>query len=194
MSRPVSLTDQQIQAINLLKGGRTQAEVSELIGVCRRTLIRWGKIPEYRQILEGEAPAIITTKVDTPGYNPYELVCREEMRFNEWNLLNSAQNAIIGRVESGDLRAVALLLKISENRRKLLGLDIQPLPAVRAVESLASDGLATEPQSSAISSIFSQAEKTIKNTGNDTSVDNYRKQLEEMSEEELMRLYRAELG
>jgi len=196
----VSLTGQQLRAIELLRSGKKQIEVSQQIGVTAKTLQRWAKIPEYQKVLNGELhveplPILEPAKIESSfSYNPYEVGGREQMRRAEWDLLNSIQNAIFGSAETGDLRAIALVLKISENRRKLLGLDVQPLPAVKAVEALASDGLATETQSSAISSVFSQAEKAIKNAGNDTSVRDFGRQLEELSEEELIRLYRAELG
>jgi len=116
-----------------------QADVSQIVGVSVRTLQRWAKIPEYCQFLGGEPIEIvqpIQIKTEPLPYNPHELAGREEMRQAEWHLLNSTQSAIMSKIERGDLRAIAVLLKISERRCKLLRLDIQPLPAIRVAEYL----------------------------------------------------------
>jgi len=50
-----------------------------------------------------------------------------------------AENAILDRVQAGDLRAIAIFLKISERRSKLFGLDVSNIPLLDALQVLVNE-------------------------------------------------------
>jgi hypothetical protein len=49
MVRGMALSDQQLKALQILSRGATQDEAAKAASVSRRTIIRWTKLPEFKE-------------------------------------------------------------------------------------------------------------------------------------------------
>lgn len=149
----VSLTENQLKSIKLLLSGMPQNEVAQRLGVTPRTLQRWAKNPEYKAGL-GDSATQATEAIHTEleVVEEFDFFAeRKALRKAECELLNIAQNAIMKEVKAGNLRAIAILLKISERRSRLLALDVANYPFLNALEILIEDKIASPEQAAVVS-------------------------------------------
>jgi len=166
------LTPSQLKAAELLSEGRTQADVARQLGIATKTVERWKKKPEFQQAVASpetrqEIERELKKQAELIGSGSLALAAitpktKTEMRLDELGKLNMAENAIMERVEAGDLRAIALFLKISERRCKLFGLDLSTIPVLDAVQVLVSERMITSYQARLIVEGVEGVEKKIK--------------------------------
>ncbi|MBD2731809.1 hypothetical protein H6G96_37440 [Nostoc sp. FACHB-892] len=151
----VSLTPKQLQCIGLLASGMSQKDIAESLQMSTKSIQRWMKEPEFIYALESsqvrqESPhksAQVAAEVvrDT-------LSRRDELRAKEVALLDNLQEKLFNSIESDGCgyRVVSLLIKISERRSKLLGLEIRNLSTLDAVEKLLQEEILSTGQAAVI--------------------------------------------
>lgn len=92
------------EAMNLRALRLSQAEIARRLGVSQETIFRWIRESVQKQIKQDEMTVQEVTRL-------------------EMETLDHMQAVLAPNVEEGQLGAIALALKISESRRKLLGID-----------------------------------------------------------------------
>jgi Bacterial regulatory proteins, luxR family len=139
--RTLSLTPKQLQCVGLLATGMSQKDAAESLDISSKTIQRWQKMPEFIQGLE--ASQIIQATPQQTAKVASEVVKgiwnrREELRAKEVSLLDNLQERLMDSIESEgcNYRATNSLIKISERRSKLLGLEIRNLSVLDAIEIL----------------------------------------------------------
>lgn len=158
------LTTQQIQAIALQQSGLSQTEIAAKIGITPRTLQRWQHLPEYQEATQAttqaatQADFTTTTKKVVQNFN-----YRDVLRQKEVCLLDKLQDGLEGLLEADpcNFRAIDALLKISERRSKLFGLEIKSIPLLDAMNLLMIEGVATPEQANIISTGIAKIENDL---------------------------------
>lgn len=120
----------KLQAFELRKEGKSYNAIAAIIGVSDVTAYRY---------VTGEIKKLNTVTAEKA----------EELVRIELERLDLALAAIAPAVKQGDDKAVANWIKISESRRKLLGLDASPAPRSSYMDmfrQMAEDGLITMEQ------------------------------------------------
>jgi hypothetical protein len=143
------LKKQQLQAITLLKSGLNQVETAQHLGITVRTLQRWQLQDDYQKAFNavGEVSETQTTATSQAISQAAEIVnTRDKYRQHELDLLNNLEIGLNAMLENEphNLRAYDRLIKISERRAKLLGLDIRNYALMEAVEMLTAEGIVTD--------------------------------------------------
>jgi transcriptional regulator with XRE-family HTH domain len=143
----VPLTKKQLECVVMLSDGMRQAEVADALGITSRTVQRWQLLPEFSQALKAAEAGqkASQVKVITATHAAKDtLNRREEMRSRELELLDNLQAFLLEDLqENKNHRSIDRLIKISERRSKLLGLDIRNYPVLEALELLLSERIAT---------------------------------------------------
>lgn len=139
--RTLSLTPKQLQCVGLLATGMSQKDAAESLDISSKTIQRWQKMPEFIQGLE--AAQVFQTTPQQTAKVASEVVKdtwsrREELRAKEVAVLDNLQERLMDSIESEgcNYRATNSLIKISERRSKLLGLEIRNLNVLDAIEIL----------------------------------------------------------
>ncbi len=154
----------RLEAIQLLALGLSQSEVARRIGVSRQAVSVWCKDVEFNEQVELKKKELLeTSSKETPeasselvpsksnlvpfprSPNSYQL-SREVGRQQELHFLEEIQNHLLPLLHEGSIRAAAALLKISDQRSKLLGLYQKNLPLLEAVSQLLGEGVMTVDQ------------------------------------------------
>jgi hypothetical protein len=143
------LKKQQLQAITLLKSGLSQVETANELGLSVRTLQRWQLQEEYIKAFNavGEVSETQAKTTSQAISQAAEIVSsRDKFRQHELDLLNKLEIGLNTLLENEphNLRAYDRLIKISERRAKLLGLDIRNYALMEAVEMLTAEGIVTD--------------------------------------------------
>jgi transposase len=145
----MSLSPKQLQCIGLLATGMSQKLIAESLDLSPRTIQRWQRLPEFCQALgfaqvRQESPqktAEIAAEVVKDVWSS-----RDELRAKEIDLLDRMQATLIDALEKEEFnhRCIDRLIKISERRSKLLGLDIRTYHILDALELLLKEKVATK--------------------------------------------------
>ncbi len=174
---PMSLTKSQLKSIELLQSGMAQKDVAQELGVTPKTLQRWAKIPEYLDSLNGvvsvpttKAPEqttkIVKQEPKNEIFETFVLVDREKLRQQQYEKLQTAQNAIMDDVEGGDLRAITTFVKLSESIRLLYGLNVKH-DILDALEVLVKAKILPYAYLEKYKDFSSDHQRKIKNLGNE---------------------------
>jgi predicted transcriptional regulator len=136
------LSPEQLQALELLSSGHSQVSVANLLGVSRRTVVRWMSKPEFKQALTGLGSNQFVINQD--AIEP-EIIQPQESQLSIRERLNSLIPSIIDECEaillnpdtrdSDKLKSAALLAKWA-------GLEDRPNNAVLAFDYLINEGIA----------------------------------------------------
>lgn len=118
--RRLQAADRQRQALEMRKDGHTFEAIA-------KALAYQGRSSAYRAVMAG-----LQKTLQEPA---------DELRKLELERLDKAAAAIVGRVEDGDLQAIDRWIRISESRRKLLGLDGPAKVDITSVSSVVSISL-----------------------------------------------------
>lgn len=156
--------EKRVAAIELLARGLSQSEVARRIGVTRQAVSVWCKDSDFNEQVElkkkelsetspKQSPPVLqesaiskSNLVPSPrSPNSYQL-SREVGRQQELHLLEEMQNHLLPLLHEGSIRAAAALLKISDQRSKLLGLYQKNLPLLEAVSQLLHEGVMSVDQ------------------------------------------------
>lgn len=144
----VPLTPKQSQCVALLLSGMRQKDVADSLGIAPKTIQRWHKLPEFAEALElGQGQVNISTSEilrDT-------LSQRDRLREKELALLDRMEEKLLSYIDSDGLGyriagLVQSVVKISERRSKLLGLDIRSMSILDAVELLLKEQILSASQ------------------------------------------------
>lgn len=146
----VSLSAKQTQCISLLASGLSQKEACKEIKVSPRTAQRWNQDPEFAEALETsialakqettQETAKSTAKIMTGIWENRDL-----LREKELSLLDKLQQILMDCLEGDtpDYRAVDRLIKLSQARTQLLGLNLKSYPILDALQLLVTEQVAT---------------------------------------------------
>jgi hypothetical protein len=93
------LTDQQLQAIELLIQGSRPGVVARKIGIARETLWRWRQLPEFRTHLERLRYELHTARVD-----------------RVWTLVDKAYDVVEEHLDEADPQVALRLLGLAGGR------------------------------------------------------------------------------
>ena len=144
----MSLSEKQIQCIALLATGMAQKDVAEALDTTPRTIQRWQREQDFMQALQaseaGQVASQQTAKLTTQIVsNVWE--GRDQLRQKELLLLSVLEDKLMNCLQGDapDYRAIDRLIKLSERRSKLLGLDIRNYPILDAVELLLKEQVAS---------------------------------------------------
>lgn len=134
-----SLTEKKIRAAILLSQGRKQSEIAEELGINVKTLQRWSKDPEFQKVKNDVAASVTeatiqetvqetirtTTEAIVKSTTTFSFNDRVQLIAEEYRLLQLATEICERKlVEDCDYRAGHLLIKLSERKSRLLGLDL----------------------------------------------------------------------
>jgi uncharacterized protein YjcR len=134
----------------MLSGGMLQTEIADVLGITPRTVQRWQLLPEFSQALkaaeagqkDGQVKVISATHTARDTFSR-----REEMRSRELELLNNLQAFLLEDLqENKNHRSIDRLLKLSERRSQLLGLNIKNYHSLEAVEILLREEILSSAQ------------------------------------------------
>ncbi|BDA76606.1 hypothetical protein CAL7716_107720 (plasmid) [Calothrix sp. PCC 7716] len=133
-----NLTEKQIRAAILLGQGRLQVEVAKELGVNVKTLQRWSKDPEFQKVKNNVGASVTeatiqeaaqetvkaTTEAIIKSTTTFSFTDRVGLIDEEYRLLQLVTEVCERKlIEDSDLRAGHLLIKLSERKCRLLGLD-----------------------------------------------------------------------
>ena len=140
---------EQSKAIRLLAAGLTQSEASRKLGISRQRLSTWCKKEAFQQELLDAKKKLLDAKLDNPkvdepviDHQPETkpLVQRNDSRLQlrekELSLLEKIEASMLPLLEEGSIRAAIVLLKLSERRSQLLGLNQKNYQILQAAEFL----------------------------------------------------------
>ena len=138
---PMSLSKKQIQCVALLAAGMSQKDVADALDTTARTIQRWQKEQDFMQALQAsEAGQVASQQISKVAIQVVSHVWRgrDQLRQKELSLLETLENKLMNCLQgnSPDFRAIDRLIKVSERRSKLLGLDIRNYPILDAIELL----------------------------------------------------------
>ncbi|MCC5611067.1 helix-turn-helix domain-containing protein [Nostoc sp. CHAB 5834] len=164
----MSLSEKQIQCIALLATGMAQKDVAEALDTTPRTIQRWQREQDFMQALQaseaGQVASQQTAKVAT------EIVSnvwqgRDQLRQKELSLLEALQDKLMNCLQgdSPDFRAIDRLIKVSERRSKLLGLDIRNYSILDAIQLLLQEKVASQRHAEIVATNILNMEQELKN-------------------------------
>lgn len=167
----MSLSEKQIQCIGLLSSGMAQKDVAQALDTTPRTIQRWQREQDFMQALQaseaGQVASQQTAKVAT------EIVSnvwqgRDQLRQKELSLLKTLEDRLINCLQGDtpDFRAIDRLIKISERRAKLLGLDIRNYPILDAIELLLQEQVASQRHAEIVATNILNMEQQLRDITN----------------------------
>jgi transcriptional regulator with XRE-family HTH domain len=152
-------TDKKKEAIALLAQGATQAQVARSLSISRQAVSLWLKSETFRDEVEKARKIFLTMqheqeklqlnnlveKVPIPISKPGQTF-KCAFREKELLFLEEIQRCLMPQLLEGNLRAANALIKISERRSKLYGLDLKPYEILEALQILVDEGCAPKSQ------------------------------------------------
>ena len=158
----VTSTDKKKEAIALLAQGLTQSEVSRSLSVSRQAVSLWLKSETFRDEVEKARKDFfamqnkhekvelnsLVEKIPIPISEPITTF-KSVLRQREVDLLEKIELNLLTELEGGGVRVASALLKLSERRSRLLGLEIKNYDILEAFEILVMEQCA-DPQQMAI--------------------------------------------
>ena len=157
-------TDKKKEAIALLAKGLSQAEVARNLSISRQAVSLWLKSETFRDEVEKarkiflamqdekkKPEAILLEKIPVPISEPITTdpatTFKSALRKREIDLLETIQSKLLPEfLEGGGVRVASVLLKLSERRSKLYGLDLKPYEILEALQVLVDEGCAPKSQ------------------------------------------------
>lgn len=153
---PMSLTHKQLECIALLNTGMSQKEAAKALNITPKTIQRWQKETDFFQAMKVSEVEQIKTHQTTEVLT--EVVggiweSRDKLREKELALLNHLEELLINSLkdDTSNFRAVDKLIKLSERRSKLLGLDIKNIAILDAVQVLLCNRILSLKQAQVVS-------------------------------------------
>jgi transcriptional regulator with XRE-family HTH domain len=169
---------QKSAAIGLLGKGLSQSETARKLGISRQIVNHWLKCPDFQREVEKaridflaahEPQAILLEKIPIPIS---ELITTEPtttfksaLRKREIDLLETIQSNLLPQLlEGGGVRVAAILLKVSERRSRLLGLDLPNWDILQAFETLVLEKCADPHQIALVANGLDEITKQLKSS------------------------------
>jgi len=180
----------------MLSSGMLQREVAEALGVTPRTIQRWQLSQEFSQTLDAAQSAQTASQATTQAATQVvmgTLSRRDELRAKEVTLLDKLQDKLMDSIESDGCgyRVVNLLIKISERRSKLLGLEIRNLSTLDAVEKLLQEDILSVGQASVVFHGVESIERNLKIIETQKGLTGEIEAVKNLTAEELAQQYRS---
>lgn len=125
-----------------------QKDIADSLGISVKTIQRWQKMPAFVDALESlQVQATATTSEIVKD----TLSQRDHLRAKELALLDRMEAKLLSCIDSDELgyRIVGVmqcLLKLSERRSKLLGLDIRSMSTLDAIQVLLQEEILSTAQ------------------------------------------------
>lgn len=171
---------QKSAAIILLSRGLTQAETARKLGISRQIVNHWLKCPDFQLELEkaridflaahepqeeqNNSEAIFLEKIPIPISEPITTF-KSVLRQREIDLLSKIElNLLPQLLEGGGVRVAAILLKVSERRSRLLGLDLPNWDILQAFEILILEKCADPHQIALVADGLDEITKQLKSS------------------------------
>lgn len=170
---------QKSAAIILLSRGLTQAETARKLGISRQIVNHWLKCPDFQLELEKaridflaahepqeeqkKPEAILLEKIPIPISEPITTF-KSVLRQREIDLLSKIELNLLPQLLEGSLRAASVLLKLSERRSKLLGLDLPSWEILQAFEILILEKCADPHQIALVANGLDEITKQLKSS------------------------------
>lgn len=173
-----------------------QKEAAEALGVTPRTIQRWQLSQEFSQALDAAQSTQIASQATTQAATQIvrnTLGRRDELRAKEVNLLDNLEQKLLTQIESDGCgyRVVSLLIKISERRSKLLGLEIRNLSTLDAVEKLLQEDILSVGQASVVFHGVESIERNLKIIETQKELTGEIEAVKNLTSEELAQQYRS---
>jgi transcriptional regulator with XRE-family HTH domain len=171
---------QKSAAIGLLGKGLSQSETARKLGISRQIVSHWLKCPDFQREVEKsridflaaqesqEPEAILLEKIPIPISKPITTepiaTFKSTLRKREVDLLETIQSNLLPQLEGGGVRVAAILLKVSERRSRLLGLDLPNWDILQAFETLVLEKCADPHQIALVSNGLDEITKQLKSS------------------------------
>ena len=158
------MKEDQVKAIELLAKGLSQSEVARAIDISRQKLSYWMKSEEFQQEIELKKAELPESKPlsTTPSKQQYKSSL-EVLLERELGLLDEVEFNILPQVQDGSIRAGMLIVKVSERRSKLLGLDQKSINLLEAVNLLLRENVMSERQALIVNTGVSRLYDELRN-------------------------------
>lgn len=175
-------TDKKKEAIALLAKGLSQAEVARNLSISRQAVSLWLKSETFRDEVEKarkiflamqdekkKPEAILLEKILVPISEPITTdpatTFKSALRKREIDLLETIQSNLLPQLlEGGGVRVAAILLKVSERRSRLLGLDLPNWDILQAFETLVLEKCADPHQIALVANGLDEITKQLKSS------------------------------
>lgn len=170
---------QKSAAIGLLGKGLSQSETARKLGISRQIVNHWLKCPDFQREVEkaridflaAQEPqeeqkkpeAILLEKIPIPISEPITTF-KSVLRQREIDLLSKIELNLLPQLLEGSLRAASVLLKLSERRSKLLGLDLPSWEILQAFEILILEKCADPHQIALVANGLDEIIKELKSS------------------------------
>ncbi len=177
MSTSKESKDKKKQAIALLSQGLTQSEVARSLSISRQAVSLWLKSETFRDEVEKARKIFLTMQHEEEKLEPNNLVEKIQIpiskpgqtfkcafREKELLFLEEIQRCLMPQLLEGNLRAANALIKISERRSKLYGLDLKPYEILEALQVLVDEGCAPKSQILIVRNGLDQIQQQLKSS------------------------------
>lgn len=176
---------QKSAAIGLLGKGLSQSETARKLGISRQIVNHWLKCPDFQREVEkaridflaAQEPqeeqkkpeAILLEKIPIPISEPITTepttTFKSALRKREIDLLETIQSKLLPELlEGGGVRVASVLLKLSERRSRLLGLELPSWDILQAFETLVLEECANPRQMVIVADGLDQIKKQLKSS------------------------------
>jgi transcriptional regulator with XRE-family HTH domain len=172
---------QKSAAIGLLGKGLSQSETARKLGISRQIVNHWLKCSDFQREVEKaridflaaqepqEPEGILLEKIPISISKPITTepitTFKSTLRKREVDLLETIQSNLLPQLlEGGGVRVAAILLKVSERRSRLLGLDLPNWDILQAFETLVLEKCADPHQMALVSNGLDEITKQLKSS------------------------------
>lgn len=177
-------TDKKKQAIALLAKGLTQSEVSRSLSISRQAVSLWLKSETFRDEVEKARKVFLATqneqeklelnslveKIPIPISEPITTF-KSVLRQREIDLLEKIESNLLPQLlEGGGVRVASVLIKVSERRSRLLGLELPSWDILQAFETLVLEECANPRQMVIVADGLDQIKKQLKSSTDATEL------------------------
>ncbi len=170
-------TDKKKEAIALLAKGATQAQVARSLSISRQAVSLWLKSETFRDEVQKARKDFLATqneheklqlnslveKIPIPISEPITTF-KSVLRQREIDLLSKIELNLLPQLLEGSLRAASVLLKLSERRSKLLGLELPSWEILQAFEILVLEKCADPHQIALVANGLDEITKQLKSS------------------------------
>lgn len=170
--------DRKKEAIALLAKGATQAQVARSLSISRQAVSLWLKSETFRDEVQKARKDFLATqneheklelnslveKIPIPISEPITTF-KSVLRQREIDLLSKIElNLLPQLLEGGGVRVASVLLKLSERRSKLLGLELPNWEILQAFETLVLENCADPHQIALVANGLDEITKQLKSS------------------------------
>jgi uncharacterized protein YjcR len=169
----VSLSQKQLECVGFMSSGVSQRKIAETLNITPKTIQRWQKLPEFSQALRaaeiGQERSQEIAKVAAEVVQENK-THRDHLRDKELKILDKIQEnlEVLLSNDPGNLRAIDRLIRVSETRSKLLGLNVRTYAVMDAMELLLQEHVVTFQQASIVSEGIYTLEENLRNFETET--------------------------